>query len=62
VESDGLSTFSHSVKQPLDYGEEVHWSRNLGEWSNVIGYEMGSSPAKVYTTIKSSPMDNFKDE
>ena len=27
----------------LDYGEELHWSRSLGEWSNMIGYEMGSS-------------------
>jgi hypothetical protein len=31
----------------LDYGEEVHKSRILGECSNMIGYEMGSSPAGV---------------
>jgi hypothetical protein len=23
--------------------------RNLGKWNNTTGYEMGSSPAKVYT-------------
>ena len=36
----------------LDYSEEVHWSRILGEWSNVIGYETGSSLARVYTMAK----------
>ena len=34
-------------KQPLrvgwDCNEEVLWSRILGEWSNMIGYEMGAS-------------------
>ena len=52
-------------KQPLrvgvDYGEEVHWSRNLEEWSNMIDYNMGSSLDMVYTMPKSSPMGNFKD-
>jgi hypothetical protein len=25
----------------LDYGEEVHQSRILGDWSNMIGNKMG---------------------
>ena len=29
-----------------DYNEEVQWSRISGEWSNMFGYKMGSSPAK----------------
>ena len=44
----------------LDYGEEMHMSRILGKWSNMIGYEMGSSTARVYTMAKTSPMKNFK--
>ena len=44
----------------LDYGEEVHWSRILGEWSNMIGYKMDSSPARLYTTAKTSPMENYE--
>ena len=42
------------------YGDEVQRSRNLGEWSNMIVYERGSSPAMMYTTSKTSPMDSFK--
>ena len=49
------------LKVGLDNGEEVHWSRILGEWSNMGGYKMGSSPAGVYTTAKSSLVKNFKD-
>ena len=26
----------------LDYGEEVHHTRILREWSNMIGHKMGS--------------------
>jgi hypothetical protein len=37
-------------------------SKNLGEWSNTIGYEMGTSPVKVYTTAKISLVENFKHE
>ena len=46
----------------LDYGVEVHQSRMLGEWNNMIGYEMGSSLSRVYTTAKISPVENFKHE
>ena len=48
------------LKSALDYGNAVHGSRILGEWSITIGYKMGSSPAKVYTTAKTSPAENFK--
>ena len=30
----------------------MHWSSIWEEWSNMIGYEMGSSPAGVYTMAK----------
>ena len=30
------------------------------EWSNMIGYVLGSSLAGVYTTVKTFPMKNFK--
>jgi hypothetical protein len=36
----------------LIHGEEMHQSRILGEWSNTIGYKVGSSPTMVYTTVK----------
>ena len=36
----------------FDFGEEIHQSRILGEWSNMIGYDKGSSPTTVYTTAK----------
>ena len=36
----------------LDYGEEVHHSRVGGEWSNMLGYEMDSSLAGIYTLVK----------
>jgi hypothetical protein len=44
----------------LDYSEEVHFSRTSGEWSNMIGCKTSSSPAGDYTTVKTSPMENFK--
>ena len=47
------------IRASLNYGEEVHQSRILGEWSNTIGYEMGSSLARVYTTVKTSLVENF---
>ena len=34
----------------------------LGKWSNTIGYELGSSPAGVYTTAQTSPVENFEHE
>jgi hypothetical protein len=40
----------------LDFGEELHWLLVLGEWSNMIGYEVGCSPARVYTRAKTSPV------
>ena len=30
----------------LDYTEEMHLSKNLGEWSKMIGYDMGFSSAR----------------
>jgi hypothetical protein len=30
--------------------KKMHRSRILGEWSNMIGHDMGSSPTRVYTT------------
>ena len=45
----------------LDYNEEVHpQSIVLGEWSNMIGYEMSSSLAGVYTIAKTSLVEYFK--
>lgn len=44
----------------LDYGEEAHRLRIPIGWSNMTGYKTGSSPAKVYTTAKTSPVENFK--
>ena len=38
----------------------MHWSRVLGEWSDMIGYGMGSSLVGVYTMGKTSPVQNFK--
>ena len=46
----------------LDYGKEVHRSRNLGKWSNVIGYEMGSLSAGVWNMAKASPVEDFKQD
>jgi hypothetical protein len=34
--------------------------KKKGEWSNTIGYEMGTSLAKVYTTAKISLVENFQ--
>jgi hypothetical protein len=48
---------SYLLRHGLDYSEEdVHRSRILGEWSNMIGYEMDSSPPKFYTT----PVEKFQ--
>ena len=47
-------------KDALDSNEEVHQSRNFGEWSNMVGYEMGSLLAGVYTTTKTPPAEYFK--
>ena len=30
------------------------------EWSNMIGYKMSSSLARVYTIARTSPVENFK--
>jgi hypothetical protein len=39
-----ISPTPHSqLRANLGYGEEVHQSRILGEWINMIGYKMGSS-------------------
>ena len=46
----------------LEYGEELRWSRILGEWSNTSGYEMGSSLATVYSIAKTFPAENFEHE
>ena len=55
-------TSSVLLRAGLDYVEEVHWSRNLGEWSNMIGYKMGSSRADVNTTTKTPLVKNSKQE
>ena len=56
-----LKLGTHSIlRAGLDCGKEVHQSTILEEWSNMIGYEMGSSPARVYNTTKTSPMKKFK--
>ena len=51
-----------TLRVNVDYGEEVHWLRILGEWSNMIGYKVGSSPARVYTMAKTSHVENFNGE
>jgi hypothetical protein len=43
-----------TISANFDYGEEVHESINLGEWSTVIGYEMGSPQTTLYTTANTS--------
>ena len=48
------------LKASLNYNEEVYQSRNLGEHSNMIGHEMGSSLTTVYSTTKTSQVENFK--
>ena len=35
----------------------MHWSRIIG---NMVGYKMGSSLARVYITVKTSQVENFK--
>ena len=44
----------------LDYGEDLHQLRILGKWSNMTGYELGSSPVGAYPTTKTSLVENFK--
>ena len=44
----------------LGYGDEVPWSRIFSGWSNMIGYKMSSSHARVYTMAKTSLVKNFK--
>ena len=48
-----------TLRVNLDYGE-VHITRILGEWSNMVGFEMGPSPAGVYTMAKTSLVENFE--
>ena len=50
----------HDSRLVLDYSEEVHRSKNLGEWSNAIDYKMVTSLAGVYTTTKTSLVENSK--
>ena len=33
-------TLQITIRINLDYGEGVHMSRSLGEWSNMIGYKV----------------------
>ena len=49
-----------NLRANLDYNEEVHQSKIEGEWSNMIGYKTGSSPAKVYTMAKTFMANIFK--
>lgn len=48
------------LRDGLDNNEEVNWSRILEESKHIIGYDMDSSPVMIYTTTKTSPMENFK--
>lgn len=48
-----------SLRAALDYNEEVHELRILEEWSNMIGYGMGSSLVGVYSTTMTSLVENF---
>ena len=56
----GTSDLGPCVNMPLKYTEDIHWSRILGNWSNMIGYEMVSSPTWVSVTFKASLMKTFK--
>ena len=49
-----VTALGSCVKWPLDYNEDVHQSRQLGEWSNMIGYKMGSSLVGILSTTKTS--------
>ena len=51
---------SFQLRTNVDYIEEVQCSRILGEWNNMVGFELGSSRAGVYTTAKPSPVEKFK--
>ena len=42
-----------TLRVNLIYGEEVHQSRILGEWSNL-------SMVEVYTTVKTFLVEDFK--
>ena len=57
-----LDSYAVELRVGLDYNEEVHRSRvdNLGDWSNMIGYKMVSSPVGAYTMAKTSLVENFK--
>ena len=56
-----LKLATHSIlRAGLDCGEEVHLLMILGEWSNMIGYKMGSASAGVYNAIKTSAVETFK--
>ena len=48
------------LRVSLDCSEEVHRARILGEWSNMIGYIMGSSSSGVYARVGNSPVVNVK--
>jgi hypothetical protein len=47
------------LRAGLDHGEKVHQSKNLGQWSNIIGYIMDSSLIGVYIMAKGFAVDNF---
>ena len=59
-DNEPLKTHQPTLRACLDYNEDVHRSRILGERRNMIGYEMGSSLAEVYSTTKASPVKNLK--
>lgn len=59
LECNGHGLLVSCVKVVLAYGEDVHWSRILGRWSNMIGYEMGPSPTGVYTMGQTSPVETL---
>ena len=50
------------LRADFDHNEEMHQSTPLGEWSIMFGYEMGSSLAGIFTTVKTSLVKNFKHE
>ena len=55
-----VTALGSCVKWPLDYNEDVHQSRQLGEWSNMIGYKMGSSLVGILSTTKTSLVENLQ--
>jgi hypothetical protein len=44
----------------LRYNEEVHKSKILREWSDMISYEMGNPSTGIYTMAKTSSAGTFK--